>query len=148
MERSPEEAEPTTTDVKQFMKKTSLIAALCVSLVASAVAKDAPGSKLEEGVFVLEAKSLKAQVIHSLGPLLQPLGTHPVIGRDFIRQDFDKQAPGVAIISYTLWATAIGSRKDIIGLKIRAGDQEFVVVAVAPKSPAPLEGMKLWLAAK
>jgi hypothetical protein len=43
---------------------------------------------------------------------------------------------------------ATGSRPDIIGRKIKAGGQEFVVIAVAPKSPASLEGMKVWLAHK
>src|SRR6478609_2115259 len=102
------------------MKKTSLVVVLCVCLVASVVAKDAPALKPEEGLFFWEGKSLKAQIIRSPGPLLQPPGIHPVMGRDFIKQDFEKQAPGVAIISFAVWAAAMDSRQDIIGLKIRA----------------------------
>jgi hypothetical protein len=128
------------------MKKTSLVVALCVFLVASAVGGEATESKSEAVTFLPESKSLNAQMIQSTGPLLQPLGTHPVLGRDFIKKDFEKQSPPVAIISSALWVTAAGSRPDIIGQKIRAGDQEFVVISVAPKSPASLEGMKVWLA--
>lgn len=130
------------------MKKTPLMVALCVSLVASAVGKEPPESKSDAILFLAEGKSLDAQVIQASGPLFLPLGTHPVLGRDFIQSDFEKQSPRVAIISSTLWTAATGSRPNIIGRKIRAGDQEFVVVAVAPKSPAPLEGMKVWLVAK
>lgn len=130
------------------MKKTSLIVALCVSLVASIAGKAAPESKSDAVTFLSEGKSQSAQMIQSTGAVLQPLGTRPLLGRDFIKQDFQKQSPAVAIISSALWAAATDSRADIVGQKIRAGDQEFVVVAVAPKSPAPLEGMKVWLADK
>jgi hypothetical protein len=130
------------------MKKISLLTAVCVSLVASAVAKDIPKAKSREVTFLVGAKSLEAQSIPSPGPLLQLLGTRPVLGRDFIKQDFENGSPRVAIISSALWVAATGSRPEIIGQKIKAGDQEYVVVGVAPKFPAPLEGMKVWLAQK
>ncbi len=130
------------------MKNASLIMAYCLFLVVPASGDAAAESKPSAVAFLPEGKSVSAQVIRSTGPLLKPLGTRPLIGRDFLKEDFEPQTPAVAIISFSLWAAATDSRPDIIGHKIQAGDQEFVVVAVAPKSPAPLAGMKVWLATK
>lgn len=127
------------------MKKISLLIALGLSLVASVAAKETPESQTPEVTFLPEGKPLNVQLIPSYRPLLLPLGTRPAIGRDFIKQDFERASPPVAIISSTVWGAA-GSRPDVIGRKIKANGQEYVVVAVAPKSPAILEGMKVWLA--
>src|SRR5271165_140522 len=78
-----------------------------------------------------------AQVKYGLlvsGNLLQAMGVHPVLGRDF-RPDED-QVPGrdaVVILGYDFWRTEFNGDRDVIGRMVRLNGIDFTIVGVAPE---------------
>jgi hypothetical protein len=100
-----------------------------------------------EIAIVIDGKSTTVEPIASTGPIFQPLGVLPLLGRDFLPEEFAKGSPATAIISSEVFAAAFASRPaEVMGRKIRVADQDFFVVGVAPPQHAALKGKKVWLA--
>ena len=72
--------------------------------------------------------------------LLSVLKIQPVLGRNFARTEDQRGHDQVAILSYGLWRSTFGGRRDVIGQPITLDDQVFTVVGVLPREfhfPAP-----------
>ena len=74
------------------------------------------------------------------------LGVRPEIGRTFAPEEGRIEAASVAVISRTLWMREFGGAPSVIGQPIRAGDQTFVIIGVAPQGFAgTTRNVDLWL---
>ena len=60
------------------------------------------------------------------------LGIHPVLGRDFDRNEDRPGTTPVAIISGGLWNRRYGSDPNVIGRNLKLSGQEYMVVGVIP----------------
>jgi predicted permease len=61
------------------------------------------------------------------------LGVKPVLGRFFLaEEDTARGASPVAVVSYKLWRSRFGSRKDVLGKILRMNNTPFTVIGVAP----------------
>jgi putative ABC transport system permease protein len=66
------------------------------------------------------------------------LGLAPALGRDFTAEEDRYGAPLVAIVSHSLWQSALGGRADAVGATVTIDGASHVVVGVAaPKPEAP-----------
>jgi len=74
------------------------------------------------------------------------LGTHPLLGRDFIPED---ELPGydTVVLSHHMWQTYYGSDRTIIGRPIRLSDRMFTVIGViGPNFEFPVgSGAQVWV---
>ena len=75
------------------------------------------------------------------------LGVEPMLGRDF-RPGEDK--PGgakIAILSYGMWMTRFGGRRDVLGQTIGLSGDPFTIVGVLPRdfAFAPRGGAGIWV---
>ena len=64
--------------------------------------------------------------------LLRTLGTEPVLGRDFTRDEERPNAPKTALISNGLWRSRFGQDPAIVGKPIRLDGQSVTIVGVLP----------------
>jgi len=99
-----------------------------------------------ENALVSNNQSAEPELISVQSSFLKPLGIAPVLGRDFVPEDFEKSSAEVAIISAEVSASAFASRPNAIGQRLRVGQREVVVVGIAPAHPAAVEGKKVWVA--
>jgi putative ABC transport system permease protein len=60
------------------------------------------------------------------------LGISPVVGRTFTAEEDVIKGPAVAIISESLWRSALGGRTDIVGQAIRLDERPFQIVGIMP----------------
>jgi predicted permease len=63
---------------------------------------------------------------------LPTLGTPPIIGRNFTRDEDLPNGAAVCIISHELWQTRFGARPSIVGESITLNGQPWVVVGITP----------------
>lgn len=92
-----------------------------------------------------ESQRLDAQTVSS--NFFQVLGSAPMLGRDFRPED-EQAGNRAAMLSYSLWQSAFGSAKDIVGRTIRLDDHATTVAGVMPKGfQFPLDGpaSALWI---
>lgn len=74
------------------------------------------------------------------------LGGRPEIGRTFAPEEGRIESASVAVISRALWMREFGGAPSVIGQPIRAGDQTFVIIGVAPQGFAgTTRNVDLWL---
>jgi predicted permease len=79
------------------------------------------------------------------------LGVRPEIGRAFAPGEGRIESASVALISRALWIREFGGDPAVVGQPIRAGEQTFTIIGVAPQGFAgttqnPIEaGVELWL---
>ncbi|HLX00152.1 MAG TPA: ABC transporter permease [Candidatus Acidoferrales bacterium] len=66
--------------------------------------------------------------------LLSMLGVRPVIGRDFLPSEEKTGTAPVALISYELWQSHLGSDPNVVGRSILLDGTSFTVVGVLPPS--------------
>jgi len=64
----------------------------------------------------------------------QVMGTEPLLGRVFTRDEFEPGHGQVAVLSYSLWQSRFGSSPDIIGKTILLNGQSCTVVGIMPRS--------------
>ena len=64
--------------------------------------------------------------------LLHVLGVQPMLGRDFVRQDAEKGAARVVLLSYEGWQTFFQGNPKVIGQTLRLGGEPSTVVGVLP----------------
>ena len=63
---------------------------------------------------------------------LPTLGVHPVIGRNFTREEDSPNAPSVALLSYELWRSRFGANPEIIDQTIPLDGHPARVVGILP----------------
>ncbi|HEX9759770.1 MAG TPA: ABC transporter permease, partial [Candidatus Acidoferrales bacterium] len=64
---------------------------------------------------------------------LRALGIRPVMGRDFLPEDFQPNAGNVVLMSHGLWQQRFGGDPDIIGHSLVLNGQPYTVVGVLPE---------------
>ncbi|MGC2398733.1 MAG: ABC transporter permease [Acidobacteriaceae bacterium] len=64
--------------------------------------------------------------------LFNVLQAPALFGRSFAENDGKAGAPGTVVLSYTLWQTAFGGDRDILGRSISLDDQPYTVIGVMP----------------
>lgn len=94
------------------------------------------------------ARSAEPDIVFVAQPFLPALGTRVALGRDFLASDFEKSSPAVAILSAELFATAFGSRPNVIAQRLEISGHELTIVGIAPPQPAALHGRRVWVAAR
>ncbi|HET8697896.1 MAG TPA: ADOP family duplicated permease [Gammaproteobacteria bacterium] len=75
------------------------------------------------------------------------LGLAPALGRDFTADDDRYGAPLVAIVSHSLWQSALGGRADAVGATVTIDGASHVVVGVAPPKPEAPGRPEAWVLA-
>lgn len=75
------------------------------------------------------------------------LGVPPELGRVFGPEDAVPGAPGVVVLSHSLWMTRFGGETSVLGRKILLNGAPYVVVGVMPKTfHFPYRDTQLWTA--
>jgi predicted permease len=64
---------------------------------------------------------------------LQALGVPPLLGRTLTADDDRRNAPRVAVLSYSLWEQRFASNPDVIGRVIQLDDAPVTIVGVMPR---------------
>ncbi len=70
-----------------------------------------------------------ARVSHSY---FKVFGVHPMMGRDFMPEDGQREAPPIAILSYELWQRLYAGDQAIVGKSLRIDGQSLTIVGVMP----------------
>jgi putative ABC transport system permease protein len=63
---------------------------------------------------------------------LSTFGIHPVLGRDFVREDNSPGAPQVVLLSYGLWKSRFGGDPNIAGKVLSVNGKPVQIVGVLP----------------
>jgi predicted permease len=61
------------------------------------------------------------------------LGVNPAMGRFFDETEDEPGAPGVVVLSHSLWRSRFGGREDILGESVPIGNEIYTVIGVAPE---------------
>ncbi len=77
-----------------------------------------------------EPERLPAKMLSSA--VLPGLGVSPIVGRPFTAEDDSAGAPGVAILSDSLWRRRFGGSADALGRSITLDNQPYTIVGVMP----------------
>src|SRR5688500_15441042 len=72
------------------------------------------------------------------------LGIAPILGRDFDESDDLPNAPGVVILSHTLWMNRYQSDPQIVGRRILIDAKPHTVIGVMPPGFAFPQNQRLW----
>ncbi len=64
---------------------------------------------------------------------LVTFGVHPLLGRDFTREDDRPNAPKVALLSYGLWQRRLGGRPDAVGGTLMLDGEPVRIIGVLPQ---------------
>ncbi len=78
------------------------------------------------------------------------LGMKPLLGRTIAKEDCALDAPRVAVISWRLWQSRYGRRRDVVGQAIRLDGAPATIVGVMParfQASLPEAGTRIWAAA-
>jgi predicted permease len=75
------------------------------------------------------------------------LGVKPLLGRDFVDSDMQKDGPHVAILAYRFWQTDFGGDPSVVGRVVQMDNQPCTIVAVLPRDFefAPGNSAPLWV---
>ena len=77
--------------------------------------------------------------------LFSVLETRTLIGRTFQDKDGQAGAPGTVVLSYSLWQTAFGGDRDILGKAVSLDNQPYTVIGVMPHDfRFPTRGTLFW----
>ncbi len=60
------------------------------------------------------------------------LGGRPLVGRDFLKDEFQPGSNKVIILSYSFWQRRFGSAADVTGQELRLNDEPFTIIGVMP----------------
>lgn len=75
----------------------------------------------------------------------QVMGTEPLLGRTFTKEEFQPGHSQVAILSFRLWQSRFGSNSDIIGKTILLDGQSCTVVGIMPRNFSfPSDDIDVW----
>ena len=82
---------------------------------------------------------------------LSLMGVHPLLGRDFAAAEDKPGAAPVIMLTYPLWKSHFGARRDVIGSSVSLDGRGFTIVAVLPpqfrttQTASLLEPLGVWL---
>jgi putative ABC transport system permease protein len=77
--------------------------------------------------------------------LFELLGTHPILGRDFVPDDDRVGAEPVVMLSYELWQTRYSGDQSVVGRAISINGKPHTVIGVMPPRFAFPETQRLWV---
>ena len=76
-----------------------------------------------------DAQQLTSQIVSA--DFFQVLGVHPMLGRDFLKED-EKPDTHIAMLSHPLWQSTFGGARDIVGRAITLDGRTYTVAGVMP----------------
>jgi putative ABC transport system permease protein len=76
-------------------------------------------------------EEIRAQV--TTGNLLTLLGTQPVLGRVYTKEDAEPGRDDVIVIGHGLWQRRFGGREDVVGKKISLNGENVTILGVMPQ---------------
>jgi len=76
-----------------------------------------------------DAQQLPSQIVSA--DFFQVLGVHPMLGRDFLKED-EKPDTHIAMLSHQLWQSTFGGARNIVGRSITLDGQTYTVAGVMP----------------
>ncbi len=79
------------------------------------------------------------------GDFFRVLGTQPLLGRTFAREESRPGGAPVAVISYGLWRRILSGKTDPAGTTLRISDKSFTVVGVMPPGFGFPEDAEVWI---
>jgi predicted permease len=74
----------------------------------------------------------------------QVFGAKPILGRTFLREEDQKGAERVIVLSYAAWQRMFGGQHDVIDKKVLLDDQSYRVIGVMRSDFAWPKGVELW----
>jgi predicted permease len=88
-----------------------------------------------------------ARVARVSAGFFRTLGVAPAFGRDFHDGEDKPSEPRTAIISYSLWQSKYGARRDVLGQSITIEDGVWTIVGVLPRAfqYAPIGLAEYWI---
>jgi putative ABC transport system permease protein len=72
------------------------------------------------------------------------LGVHPIMGREFDRDEENGTAGDVAVISYELWQSSFGGDRGVVGRTINYDSAVVRIIGVLPAGVSFFPGMNIW----
>ena len=89
----------------------------------------------------------RLHVIPATPSLFTLLDAHPLLGRLFDAGEGARGQEGVVLLSFGLWQTAFGGRKDVVGGRVQLDGKPFTIVGVMPREFAfPDRETRAWTA--
>jgi predicted permease len=81
------------------------------------------------------------------GGFFQTLGVHPMLGRDFYRDENRPGGPDVLLLSYGAWLHRFGARREAVGETLDLDGRAFTIIGVLPRafSFAPGGNAEFWV---
>ncbi len=76
---------------------------------------------------------------------LEHLGVPPLLGRTFLPQESEPEAPAVIVLSYGVWQNRFAGNPEIVGQSIRANGEDAEVIGVMPEGFAFPVWEEAWL---
>jgi putative ABC transport system permease protein len=81
----------------------------------------------------------RVSALHVSSDYFSALGAHPLLGRDFSREEDRDPAARVVILSHTLWAQQFGGDPSVLGRNIHLNDGAYRVIGVMPPPAADVQ---------
>jgi putative ABC transport system permease protein len=98
---------------------------------------------------VVQPETITGQAVSS--NFLSLVGVHPMLGRDFDPSEDKPGAAPVVMLTYPLWQSHFGGRKDVIGRSVSLDGRGYTVIAVLPpdfrttEAASVIEPLGVWL---
>lgn len=97
-------------------------------------------------VIIGNAAAETLNAAHLTASAFETLDIRPVLGRLFSKSADRSQGPREAILSYGLWQSAFGGKKDALGRTLGVNGELFTIVGVMPRDFGfPARDTALWL---
>jgi hypothetical protein len=69
----------------------------------------------------------------------------PMIGRNFVEEEYQAKSQGVALLSHGLWRQRFASNPNMIGENLNLNGRAYTVVGVMPKAFKHPKEAEIWL---
>ena len=101
----------------------------------------------EETILGRAENAEPVNALFATSTFLPLLGVDPGMGRFYDETEDRPGAPGVAVLSHSLWQRRFGGREDVLGESISLGDGTYTVIGVTPQgfNGLDLEPIDLYL---
>ena len=76
---------------------------------------------------------------------MQAVHVQPLLGRNFIEEEYFPRSQGVALLSYRLWRQRYGSDPQIVGMNVDLNSRPYTVVGILPEAFKHPEQVEIWL---
>jgi putative ABC transport system permease protein len=81
----------------------------------------------------------RISALHVSSDYFSALGAHPLLGRDFSREEDRDRSARVAILSHSLWAQQFGSDPAVLGKSIQLNGGAYRVISVMPPAASGVQ---------